>query len=279
MNYFNKFPTVVYDGQLAKNLLARAKLSDETRNNKIVFQKYTMNDLDRVDVLSNYYYDNPGYSWLVWFSNDVIDPYYDMPLSELDFTRYVENKYGSMANAMRKIMFYRLNWVNLDEVLTPQQFNALGKNKKYYRPVLDANLIPVQYVINEKDYVVSTNRVQSYTLDNITGAFVPGEEIQIDGATYAIVDAVGDDYVICKNIVGAFEVDSIIVGQTSSAEARIALVNTLVENIPLDETVYWAPVSAFDYENELNELKKEIKLLDVRYRSQAEADLKRLMSS
>jgi len=279
MNYFNKFPTVVYNGQLAKNLLARAKLSDETRNNKIVFQKYTMNDLDRVDVLSNYYYDNPGYSWLVWFSNDVIDPYYDMPLSELDFTRYVENKYGSMANAMRKIMFYRLNWVNLDEVLTPQQFNALGKNKKYYRPVLDANLIPVQYVINEKDYVVSTNRVQSYTLDNITGAFVPGEEIQIDGATYAIVDAVGDDYVICKNIVGAFEVDSIIVGQTSSAEARIALVNTLVENIPLDETVYWAPVSAFDYENELNELKKEIKLLDVRYRSQAEADLKRLMSS
>jgi hypothetical protein len=279
MNYFNKLPIINYNGQLAKNLLARAKLSDETRANKLVFQRYTMNELDRVDVLSNYYYDNPGYSWLVWFSNDVIDPYYDMPLSEYDFIKFIENKYGSTEIAMRKTMFYRLNWAGFDQFLTPQQFNSLGKNKKYYRPVLDANLIPVQYVINENDYVVSTNRVQSYTLENPTGTFVIGEEIQIDGDTYAIIDAIGDDYVICKHIVGAFEAGSIITGQTSLVEATIVEVKTFVENIPLDETIYWYPVSAFDYENELNELKKEIKLLDVRFKSQAESDLKSLMSS
>ena len=278
MNYFNKLPTIVYQGQLAKNLLARAKLSDETRNNKLVFQRYTMNELDRVDILSNYYYDNPGYSWLVWFSNDTIDPYYDMPLAEIDFTRYLESKYGSVESAMRKIEFYRLNWVGIEDTLTPQQFNALGKNKKYYKPVLDINLIPVQYVINPKDYAVSTNRIQQFALTNVSGTFVVGEEVQVNGSNYAIIEGVSSDYVICKHIVGNLGVDNIITGQTSSATARITLVTTLAENIPLDETIYWIAVTAFEYENELNELKKEVKLLDVRFKSQAENDLKRLMS-
>ena len=74
MNYFNKLPTIIYDGQLAKNLLARAKLSDSTRNNKLTFQRYTINELDRVDVLSNYYYDNPGYSWFcLLYTSDAAD--------------------------------------------------------------------------------------------------------------------------------------------------------------------------------------------------------------
>ena len=276
MNYFNKLPTITYNGQLAKNLLARAKLSDDTRNNKLVFQRYTMNELDRVDVLSNYYYDSPGYSWLVWFSNDVIDPYYDMPLPELDFTRYLEAKYGSVAIAMRKIEFYRLNWVGIEETLTPQQFNALGKNRKYYKPVLDVNLIPVQYVINPKDYVVSTNRIEQYALTSIVGVFVAGEEIQVDGSTYATVEAVGPDYILCKHVVG--DIEGSITGQTSGATATITLKTSLAINIPNDEIIYWTPVTAFEYENELNELKKEVKLLDVRFKSQAENDLKRLMS-
>lgn len=279
MNYFNKFPTISYDGQLAKNLLARAKLSDEVKTNRLIFQRYTMNELDRADLLSNYYYDSPGYSWLVWFSNDVVDPYYDLPLNEFDLLKYIESKYGSVETAARKIMFYRLNWVGLEEVLTPAEFNALGKNKKYYKPVLDVNLFPAQYVINPKDYVVSTNRIQQFDLYDLVGTFEIGEEIQIDGSIYATVEAVGTDNIICKNIVGPFVIDSTITGQTSGATAKLSVITTLVENIPLDETVYWAPVSAYEYETELNEIKKEIRLLDVRFRGQAENDLKRLMST
>ena len=280
MNYFNKLPTIIYDGQLAKNLLARAKLSDDTRNNKLVFQRYTINELDRVDVLSNYYYDSPGYSWLVWFSNDVIDPYYDMPLAEIDFNRYLEAKYGSIESATRKIEFYRFDWVSIDTVLTPQQFANLGKSKKYYKPVLDVNLIPVQYVVDQKDYVVATNRIEQITINNISGTFVVGEEIQVSGSVYATVAGVGDDYLICKHIVGGLLVGNIVTGQTSSASATITLVpaQPLTQNIDINEVVYWKPVTAFEYENEINELKKEVKLLDVRFKSQAENDLKRLMS-
>jgi hypothetical protein len=278
MNYFNKFPTITYDGQLAKNLLARAKLTDDVRNNALVFQRYTVNELDRADILSNYYYDSPGYSWLVWFSNDVIDPYYDMPLNDIDFNRYIEDKYGSMSAAMRKIEFYRFNWTAIESVLTPQEFITLGKAKKYYRPVLDNNLRPAQYVIDTKDYVVSTNRIEQITLTNISGTFIVGEEIQVSGSVYATVEGVGDDYLICKHIVGGLSVDNIITGQTSSASARITLNTVLNENIPIDEIFYWTAVTSFDYENEMNELKKEIKLLDIRFKSQAENDLKRLMS-
>ena len=280
MNYFNKFPTITYDGQLAKNLLARTKLSDNTRDNKLVFQRYTINELDRADVLSNYYYDSPGYSWLVWFSNDIIDPYYDMPMPEIDFNRYLEAKYGSIEAATRKIEFYRFDWISIDTVLTPQQFANLGKSKKYYKPVLDVNLIPVQYVIDQKDYVVATNRIEQITINNISGTFVVGEEIQVSGSVYATVAGVGDDYLICKHIVGGLLVGNIVTGQTSSASATITLVpaQPLTQNIDINEVIYWKPVTAFEYENELNEFKKEIKLVDVRYKSQVESEFKRLMS-
>jgi hypothetical protein len=285
MNYFNKLPTITYDGQLAKNLLARAKLSDETRDNRLVFQRYTMNELDRVDVLSNYYYDSPGYSWLVWFSNDIIDPYYDMPMTEIDFNRYLEAKYGSVEVSMRKIEFYRFDWISIDTILTPQQFaelgkSSLGKIRKYYKPVLDMNLIPVQYVVDRKNYTVATNRIEQITINNISGTFVVGEEIQVSGSVYATVASVGNDYLICKHIVGGLLVGNIVTGQTSSARATITLVpaEPLTQNIDINEVIYWKPVTAFEYENELNELKKEIKLLDVRFKSQAESDLKRLMS-
>ena len=42
--------------------------------------------------------------------------------------------------------------------------------------------------------------------------------------------------------------------------------STVVYNgIPLNEMAYWEPVTCFDYENELNESRKIIKLLDRQY--------------
>jgi hypothetical protein len=120
--------------------------------------------------------------------------------------------------------------------------------------------------------------MEQITITNISGTFVVGEEIQVSGSVYATVAGVGDDYLICKHIVGGLLVDNIVTGQTSSASARITLVTTLSENIDIDEVIYWKPVTAFDYENELNELKKEVKLLNVSFKTQAENDLKRLMS-
>jgi len=53
----------------------------------------------------------------------------------------------------------------------------------------------------------------------------------------------------------------------------------LAQNIPDAEEVYWSPVSAYEYELELNAKKTNIRILDARFTSQATKELKNLMRS
>lgn len=281
MNYFNKLPTISYQGQLVKNLLARAKLSDETRSNNLVFQKYTTEDSDRVDLLANDYYDSPGYSWLVWFSNDTIDPYYGLALSERDFQDYIKTKYGSIEAASRKIVQFRLNWDLLDNEVTPAEFQLLGTRKKYYTPILNEYLQTSRYVVKQDETAVTTNVVVKVTFSEVSGAFVPGEEIRKSSSVYGYVGTEAtDDSLLVYNVVqlgSVFLPGDVLTGVESNATLTVESVDIITKAIPDDELSFWQPVSAYDLEVEENERKKNIKLLDARYKDTAEAELKRLM--
>lgn len=280
MNYFNKLPTITYQGQLAKNLLSRAKLSDETRSNNLVFQKYATNDLDRADILANDYYDSPAYTWLVWFSNNTIDPYYQFALSEDDFTKYIEKKYGSVQKAARDIAYFRVNWSALEDELTPQQFNSAGSLKKYYEPVLDEYLQTYKYILKKDDTSVSTNLIVLLTVTNIVGSFVLNEEVRQTPTIYGKVVSIDQSNLIVQNVLeqgSTFTVGTRLTGVDSSAYGTISSVTILSRPIPIDELGFWEPVSFLDFETELNEAKRNIKLLDARYKDKAEEELKRVM--
>jgi hypothetical protein len=45
------------------------------------------------------YYDDPAYAWLVLLSNNIIDPYFEWPLSVYDFNQFIKKKYGSIPAA------------------------------------------------------------------------------------------------------------------------------------------------------------------------------------
>ena len=168
MNYFNKIPTIIYNGQVAKNLLARAKLSDQTMKNKNAFYPYTMDENDRADTLSQHYYDNPGYTWLIWMANNMIDPYYSMPLTETDFNKHIISKYGSVEKAMRKIAFYRTTY-NSETSISISSYNALeARFKRYYDPILNVDGVIRAYKRNSGLDVTSTNKIITLTLSDIT---------------------------------------------------------------------------------------------------------------
>lgn len=278
MNYFDKLPTITYDGQVAKNLLSRAKLSDRTKNNRMIYYPYTLEEGDRVDQVSQNYYDDPGYSWLIWFANDTVDPYYDMPLSDEDLYSLIVAKYGSFEKANRMIKHYRVRWAEDDTTLTPAQFESLhGPWKKYFEPVVNGNYVVQYYKRKPDDTVVETNRIMSVTLTNVQGTFEVGEEAQVSGTNYATVANVNGTAMQLKHIVGNVGQSSVITGQTSGATATISVVVNTVDTIAYTDAVYWSPVTFFDYEHEQNEKKKEIVLIDTRYKDQVESDLKRVM--
>lgn len=280
MNYFNKLPTISYNGFTAKNLLARAKLSEKTKNNKLAFYPYTMDGQDRVDNISEDYYDSPGYTWLVWFANGVVDPYYDMTLSEDNFVNHLVSNYGSVENAMRKIKYFRTNWYNSEAQLTPNEFEALpASHKRYFNPVVKSDYVVHSYKRKQEDDVVNTNKILNITLTNSVGVFTIGEEIQVDAYNYATVTGSNTSVVACQHVIGEFAPAEILTGQESGALAEVVEVTTLVETIASTDAAFWSPVTIFDYEQELNEKKKDIVLIDARHTGQTENELKRIMST
>lgn len=279
MNYFDKLPTITYNNNLVKNLVARARLSNNVRNNKLAFYPYTMDAEDRIDNLSNLYYEDPGYSWLIWLTNDIVDPYFDVPLGDHDFNDHIAAKYGSFDLAARKIKLYRNNWYdNTDVSITTSQFNSLANGtQKYYEPVLDNVLNVAKYVRKRHDDTVATNKIQSVTISSVTGTFTVGEEVKTNGTNYAFVTYVGATSITVQHTTGTLS--GTITGQESGATATVGTVTTLTQPISAVDAPFWSPVTFLEYEQDLNEAKKVIQLLDVRYTAQAVNDLKRVMNA
>lgn len=279
MNYFGKLPTITYNNYLAKNLLARARLSDQVRSNKTSFLPYEIEEGDRIDILSNLYYDDPGYSWLIWLTNNSIDPYFDQPLDYNDFIDFIKQKYGSYSLAARKIYYYRNNWYDNTSVsITPGQFAALGNStQKYYEPVLNNTRQVVKYVRKREDHKVQTNKIITFDISSVTGTFTIGEEVRTDPTNYAFVTFANSSVMTCQHVTGTLS--STITGQESGATATVGTVTTISETLAATEPLFWSPVTYFEHEQELNEAKKVLKLLDIRYKNQAEEDLRRVMKT
>lgn len=283
MNYFDKLPSIVYDGHTVKNLMARAKLADSTKSNRMAFYPYTIDSaVDRVDVLSNNYYDSPGYAWLIWMANEVVDPYYDLPMSEDDFFNFILKKYGTLEKALRKVKCYRSNWyVNAEQRLTIAEYNGLAPAfRKYYEPIVltdDYNIH--SYRRRQEDTILSTNRVVTINLSTSTGSFNIGEEVAVNGTNYGFCTFSNSSVVSVHHVTGAFNVGNVIIGKESGATGTVASSTIISQTLASLESQFWTQVTYFEYEQEMNEMKKEIQLLDVRYKAQAEADLKRIMSA
>jgi hypothetical protein len=283
MNFFNKIPTITYEGKMARNIMARAKLSDSTKNSNQLFFPYTNSGEVRADTLSHQYYKKAGYSWLIWFANEVIDPYYDMALSAYDFDQFIINKYGSIEVAQRKIAHYKLNWESSDADITLEAFNGLQTGtKKYWEPVLDYNLNVKGYTRKQDNQTLNTNRVGSINFSNAIGKFILGEEIQQQGdaTIYAFCTYADDSTLTLQHMQRSFKAESTIIGKESGAQATISTVNNfLATTAAYTNSTYWSPVTYYDYEYELNENKKQIILMDAMQAGRAEQELLRVMGT
>lgn len=283
MNFFNKLPTITYNNNMAKNILARAKLSDATKANSRLFLPYTTSGEERVDTISAQYYGSPGYTWLIWFANDTVDPYYGMALSEYDLEQYIITKYGSIAAAQRKIIHYKNNWESDKAVISADAFNNMkAGTQKYWSPILDYNLNVSGYARKQDDQILNTNRIAQITISNSTGDFKVGEEIQsvTDTNIYGFCTYSDSSTITIQHVSGSFATDMTVFGKESGTQANVVSANNRVSvTSAYNDSYYWSPVTGYDYEIEQNEKKKTILLMDAMQAGQADYELKRVMDT
>lgn len=279
MNYFDKFPIIEYNNQLARNIAVRAKLSEATRSNKLNFQTYVAEGDERVDLISEDYYDNPGYTWLVWFANQTIDPYYQTPLSDEDLQQHVINKYGSLDEAVKRTAFYRTNWKSFGEQrITKETFASLNGAQKYFTPVIDSYGLIVAYKRKKLDLTVETNAIIKMN-GAVVGTFQVGEYLieRVSQERAGTIIDVGDGYIVVKDI--DIRASRRYYGATTDASITYTTIDYLATPISTDELQYWERVNCYELELELNEKRRTVILVDNRLAEDADRQLKNTLRS
>lgn len=271
--YFYKFPKTTYNNALCTDITKRVTILDVYNNDPTNYHKMTIVNSIRPDHIADQYYNDPMFDWLVYLGNGIIDPYYGWYLDTDDFNKYIVKKYGSIEQAQKKIKHYQIDWTTDDREISVEYYNNNLPNalKKYYTPVFSDNTRILNYVRNEDDKIVVTNKIIDLGISN--AQFTVGEIIDIKANLVSPAIGGGEvvfantTFVKIKNVSGNTASGNYIVGETSNAASLITSSNPTpgAESLSDDEYDFWAPVYYYEWELEQNEQNKNIRLIDSKY--------------
>ena len=267
--YFSAFPVTVYANTACLDITHTTHLTKQAINTSSLYYQLPVDEGAYPDMVADHIYDNPFYDWVVYYSNQVVDPYYDWPLTTTLLDSYIKDKYGSVAKAIEHTLHYRVNWYADRTRISKQQYQSMGaSHRKYWRQETPDE---IAYVRKEMDHKVSTNMIVKLSVDDTTvfttGAYIHQIENGIVVASGEVM-FVGSGYINAQHIEGEFTTDHPIINVDSDTQTSMTLGTTqevISYVIPLDESVYWEKVNAYDYEIETNENKKMINLLNKKY--------------
>lgn len=154
---FENWPTVSYDlnkkGKPLQltNITLRYKINQLLSSKYAVVYEYDVVDGEKADIIAYKYYEDATLDWVIYLTNNIIDPQFDWPMDSQSFSRYLRAKYGSPEAAKQQHHHY-------EKILRPQQIFS------------DGSIIDQKVVIVDKDTYDLTSptlrqQVDSYTYE------------------------------------------------------------------------------------------------------------------
>ncbi len=224
--YFSYFQKTLYslddspadNVQYVTNILQRSKFLREITDNTAAYYPYQIKENETAEIIADKLYGDSNRHWIVLLFNQILNPFYEFPMSSDVLNSYIFDNYGYTAFDATNILHHYEQIIERSTIL-----NGITTDKNIDR-----------YTISEYDMNFATNSITLRTLPTVGNSLLLSvEDIQLD-----------DD--------GTLSLQNI-----SSIKA----------------------VSVFDHEFELNEARREIKLLDKRYVIAVEQEFKKLMSN
>ena len=181
--YFSHFPKGVHSEKRATDITRRVDFRKTTLADPYAFQPYQIKGDDRAEDIALLYYDSVEYTWLVWLSNRVIDPYFEWPMNDTNFHRYIQKKYAAQANTTgQAVVDWTLN-TQIDDNIVHYR-NIEDPDIKIYKDTytLDDTLIqgewePVRYYTYEQE--LNNDRRLIQLLDKFYTRQVKNEIIEL----------------------------------------------------------------------------------------------------
>lgn len=282
--YFKNFNTIQYSNNTVVDITERVVVLNNVEKNPYVYYPLDVTEGLRPDQIADQNYNDPYSSWVLYLSNDIVDPYYEWPLTDYQFDGFITSKYGSMEQAMKKIAFWRNDWVD-KPMLSVSGYLAETNNNpdriKYWKANYNNSGNVIGYSRTAEDWITNTNQILEYPYNtgNI-GAFINGEVVTINGYSRAQVISSTSSKVIVNNPIDVQNFPSgTILGQESGFQVLYSAQNVLSTNISDNEIAYWKPVSFYDVEVEKNAGNRSIRVMQGQYVPKFIQNVKTLLSN
>jgi hypothetical protein len=212
-SFFSKYPKILINTRLVTDIIVRSAIREKYSDKLSIYYPYNLQEGDTPEIIASKYYGDPERHWIVMLANDIINPFFDFPLTYQLFEKHLDVKYKT-------------------------EGDLIGRTGSEYAKIT-TNISPLGY------------RAHITTTDNISGVSVT-ETIYIDDKAYNG---------------GENGYDDSIFNYASSTTEEEGIVVTVEKEM----------FTIYDYESELNEAKREIKLIRKEYVPQLESELKNIM--
>lgn len=170
MAYFSELPNLKYtanfpdqsfntDVVLAKNIFKRAKLREDFANIVTAFTYYQIIDSERPDQISEKFYNDPEFDWVILTTNNITNFNNQWPLDNESFYKYLLDKYGSE-----------------EEIQKIHHYETVEVRDEYNRVVVPSGLYADQPEYYQEDIITDENNA-SY---QITSFPIPGTKISVN---------------------------------------------------------------------------------------------------
>ena len=295
MSYFQNFKKMYYslsrgknDLKLVPNMFSKSVfMKDALQNSNLLF-KYALKDGERPEDIAFKMYGDASKHWIILLANDIMDPQYDWVMGQNHFRDFIDKKYSSIRLQLDQTETYTIDYT--DDEIVYQGGESLSDSSTSATVVL--------YDSTNKILTVKSAQNQLANSEYIIGVS-SNVSHKIVGIMYN-----NDGYEWASNTIHHYQVteskfnsyDQIVTTDTYTVSAKdydqtnhtvydkdtlttTTDTHSLSDGTTLTIKKQIAPVTCYDYENQLNEAKREIKIPRAEYAGRIEEQFKQLMGS
>ena len=247
--YFGSFPKIDYaigeDRNITEsvtNIFKRYAILRDVLSNSGSYVLYEVEDGETPEILAEKVYNDVQAGWIILYANKIMDPQFDWPLSDVNFKKYIIEKYGSISNATTTY--------------------------HHYEKIVETRVGDQTYT---RTYLVNKERLTENALDVPYTYFQPYSNNYVLTADTALITT--DNVYFTVDHSNHFSYDDTSLPEYYSYEAHN------VNNTTVFLNTYGRAVTNYDYELEMNDNKKFIKVIKARYYTQIVSEFKALTPS
>jgi hypothetical protein len=104
MSSFNYFPKITYNNLKSINIMSKVGLIRDYNTRYEKFYSYLVKEGERPDIIAYREYGDSSLDWIIYLSNEIIDPYSGWVMNNDDFINYLEDKYNVRAEKLNTVL-------------------------------------------------------------------------------------------------------------------------------------------------------------------------------